>query len=539
MAEATIQPSLPAPVGSTTTTIPLGNKPFSSPYFSIGQEICQNMYVELAQSEYSKASYYYIKIPGLRRLNPSPAVVITNYGACRGMLTSSAGAGRRTFAVNGSGVYEILADGTRTLLGQINTVSGPVSMADNGQLLMLVDGQAGWILRYSDGNLTRITDDNFPGNDTSLGQLAPTSVTYMDTYFIVNVPNSNQYYWSNGYYTYEDQDATPHEYDPAVTQGYWTPLQSGQKIGKPDDIAAVINCNNYLWLPGYNSTEIHYNSGDYNGQQFKRYQGAILNIGCSAPYSVAVYQNNIFFLGTDKDGTLGVFSNDGMNPIRISTRGIEQVIQSMSVYTDCQAYTYAQNGHSFYVMQFPTASRTFVFDTTTSSWHERTKLLKSTGAYVRWDGMYATSNFDKVIIGDIGTSEIYSLDPMYFQNDSPLSNGVNYIRCVRSTPIGFQMGKNVRYNWIQVICNSGHGLSVDTAAGVGVDPTVQVAWSDDTGITYSNERSAPLGKQGEYSKRSIVLGCGMGRNRVWRIAMTDPVPFILVAVLVNGMPLRF
>lgn len=537
----------PALPGSITTTIELGNKPFSSPFFSVGQEICQNMYVQAAHSEFSKAGYFYIKIPGLHRLNRSPAINITNHGACRGMLTASAGEGRRTFSVNGSSVYEVRGDGSKTLLGQINTVEGPVSMADNGKLMMLVDGQAGWILRYADGNFTRITDDNFPGNDTTLGQVAPTSVTYMDTYFIVNapnsnqfnVPNSNQYYWSNGFYTYEDVDATPHEYDPLVTQGYWTPLQSGQKIGKPDDVAAVINCNNYLWLPGYNSTEIHYNSGDYNGQQFKRYQGAILNIGCNAPHSVAVYQNNIFFLGTDKDGTLGVFSNDGMNPIRISTPGIEQIIQDMSVYSDCQAYCYAQNSHSFYVMQFPTGNRTFVFDSQTSAWHERTKLLQSTGQYIRWDGMYATENFDKVIIGDAGTSELYELDPFYYQNDSPLSNGVNYIRCVKNTPIGFQMGKNVRYNWIQVVCNQGFGLSVDTLAGVGVDPTVQVAWSDDTGITYSNERPAPLGKQGQYSKRSIVLACGMGRNRVWRIAMTDPVPFILVALLVNGSPCKF
>ena len=113
---------------------------------------------------------------------------------------------------------------------------------------------------------------------------------------------------------------------------------------------------------------------------------------------------------------------------------------------------------------------------------------------------------------------------------------MNYIRCVKNTPIGFQMGKNVRYDSVQVIGNSGHGLVVNTPAGVGANPTVQIAWSDDTGITYSNERSAPLGKIGEYSKRTIVLSCGMGRNRVWRIAYTDPTPFILVALLVSAWP---
>lgn len=528
--------AVPAGGSSLTTTIPLGDKPFTSPYFSIGQEICQNLYVEKAQSEYSKAGYYYIKIPGLRRFG---GLLSFNVGACRGMLTTSVAAGRRTFSVNGSGVYEILANGARILLGTIGTTTGVVSLAENGNLMMLVDGQAGWVLRFTDGNFTRISDQNFPGNDPSLGQVAPTSVTYMDTYFIVNIPNSNQYYWSNGFYTREDSDAALHKYDPSIPNGYWSPLRSGQKIGKPDNISALINCNNYLWLMGFNSCEIHYDSGDYNGQQFRRYQGAILNIGCMAPQSVAVYQNNIFFLGSDKDGTLGVFSNDGMNPIRISVRGIEQMIQSMPVYDDCIAYCYAQNGHSFYVMQFPAGNRTFVYDMVTQAWHERTKLIQGSGTYIRWDGQFATQNFGKVLIGDASTSEIYHLDPLYYQNDSPLADGVNYIRCVKNTPIGFNLGKSIRYNWVQVIANQGYGLTVNTAAGVGLDPTVQVAWADDTGIVYSNERPAPLGRQGEYSKRSRVLACGMGRNRVWRIAMTDPVPFVLVAILVNGSPCRF
>jgi hypothetical protein len=529
-------PAEVVPVGSQLTPVSLGDKPYTSPYFSVGREICQNLYVERAQSEFSKAGYFYIKIPGLRRFGP---LTTSNVGACRGMLTTSVGSGRRTFTVHGSGVYELLADGSKLILGSINTTTGLVSMADNGTLMMLVDGQAGWILRYADGNLTKITDEYFPGNDAMLGQVAPTFVTYLDTYFIVNVPNTNQYYWSNGFYTWDDVDATPHEYDPLVANGYWSPLRSGQKIGKPDNISALANCNSYLWLFGYNSCEIHYNSGNYNGQQFQRYQGAILNIGCMAPRSVAVYQNNVYFLGTDKDGTLGVFSNDGMNPARISVRGIEQMIQSMRVYTDCIAYCYAQNGHSFYVMQFPTGNKTFVYDSASQAWHERTKLIQGTGDYIRHDAQFATQNFDKIIVGDASTSEVYEFDPFYYQNDNPLDAGVNYIRCVKNTPIGFNLGRNIRYDMVQVLANSGSGTSVNTAAGVGQDPTVQIAWSNDTGVVYSNERPAPLGRQGEYGKRSIVLACGMGRNRVWRIAFTDPTPFILVGLLVRGSPCKF
>lgn len=517
-----------AAAGASTVTIPLGNKPFATPYYSLGREICQNMYLEQAQTEFSKADYYLIKIPGLRRF--AATIDAVNLGACRGILTAG---NERTFAVQGAALVEILADGTKSIFGTINTFQGSVSMAENGSLMIIVDGRDGWILRFSDGNFTQITDEYFPSN--ALGTVAPTHVTYLDTYFIVNIPNTNQYFYSTSYYGNDD---TSLPYDPLVPNGYWNPLQSGQKIGKPDNITALINCNNYLWLFGVNSCEIHYDTGNYNGQLFARYQGAILNVGCATPYSVAVYQNNVFFLGSDKDGTVGVFSNDGMNPVRISTRGIEQMIQNMATWEDCRAYAYAQNGHSFYVMQFPAGNKTLVYDTVTNAWHERTKLNAQSGLYVRWDGMYATTNFGKCIVGDASTSELYDLDPLYYLNDNPLATGYNYIRCVKTTPIGFQVGKRVRYNWAQIICNQGTGLATNTVAGVGVDPTVQLAWSNDSGVTYSNERPAPIGRQGEYLKRSIVLSCGMSRNRVWRIAMTDPVPFILVAILVNGNPCR-
>lgn len=514
---------------SKTTTIPLGNKPFASPYYSLGQEITHNMFLELAQSENSKAQYYLLKIPGLRRFGSIPS---TNLGACRGIITTTA---YRTFIVNGSTLSEVLQDGSTVYIGTVNSQAGPVSMADNGSLMMLVDGNSGWILRYADNNFTRITDEYFPGN--TIDTAAPTFVIYINTYFAVNIPNTNQFYWSTNFY---GNDNTPDfKYDPTYVDGYWSPLQSAQKIGKSDNISAIANVNNYIWAFGYQSTEVFYDTGNFNGQLWSRYQGAVINVGCQAKNSVAVYANNVFWLGTDIAGTLGVFSNEGVAPVRVSTRGIEQMIESMGTWSDCQAFTYSQSGHNFYVMVFPTANRTLVYDTVTASWHERTKLLDSTGQLVRWDGMYATNNYDKHIFGDANTSACYALDTRYYKNDNPMDNDVNDIRCCKTTPIGFSLGQNVRYNWAQIICNQGTGTNAPETNGTGLEPTVQLAWSGDCGITYNNEQSAPIGRQGEYSKRTRVLAAGMSRNRVWRITMTDPVPFILVAILVDGSPCRF
>lgn len=528
-----IAPPMVAPAGSKITTIPLGNKPYATPYYSLGREICHNMYLEIAQTEFSKAQYYLIKIPGLRRFGSVPA---SNLGPCRAMFTTSAG---KTIVVNGNVVSEILYDGTLSTVGLISSQAGPVSIAENGKEMILVDGTAGWIYCYADAvtglpTFAQIVDEYFPGN--SQGTKAPTHVCYLNSYFIVNNPNSNQYYWSSSFYQ-SDLNNTQVPYSPSLPNGYWTPLQTGQKIARSDNISGLTMCNQYIWLFGYNSCEVHQDTGNYNGQQFARYQGAILNVGCSAPYSIATYQNNVFWLGSDNTGTLGVFTNDGMTPVRISTRGIEQMMEEIT-WTDCQAYTYSQAGHNFYVMQFPTSQRTFVYDMVTGAWHERTALIRATGALNRWHGQYCTNNYGKHIIGDTNTSAYYILDMNYGLNDNPIGGGFNTIRCCKTTPIGFSSGQNVRYNSAQVICNQGTGLRI-SIEGVGDDPQIQLAWSDDCGVTWSNELEAPIGRQGEFAKRSMVLGCGMGRNRVWRITMTDPVPFILVALVINGSPCRF
>jgi len=537
---------MPVQVPAETKTLPIGDKPYSTAITPLGVESCHNMHLENAQSEDSKAAYYLVKNPGLRRFGAIPSV---NEGACRANYRSLLTG--RQFMVFGAKVYEIMVNGLRSFIGVLNTFAGPVKMADNGPLLMLVDGESGYIIqlfspavRTSDppsvpvSVFTKITDEYFPG--VGAGTLAPTFVTFIDTCFVVNNPNTNQYFYSTFNYVYSLANVD-YTYDPAVANGYWNPLNSGAKIGQADNINALTNCNNYIWLLGTNSCEVHYNTGNYNGQLFARYQGAILNMGCNAPYSLAVYQNSIFFLGTDTAGTLGVWTNaGGMAPVRISTRGIEQIIEDMSKWSDCAAFCYAQNGHSFYVMQFPTVSRTLVYDTVTNAWHERTKLIQSTGLLARWDGMYACeSTGDQIIIGDASTSATYVLDANYYQNDNPMDSGVNYIRCVKTTPLAFSLGVRIMYYWAQVICNQGSGTAVNTAAGVGVDPTVQVSWAEFGTPPWSDEVSAPIGRQGQPSTRSRVPSGGSGLNRQYRIVMTDPVPFILVALLVNARPARW
>jgi hypothetical protein len=99
--------------------------------------------------------------------------------------------------------------------------------------------------------------------------------------------------------------------------------------------------------------------------------GAFIQHGCAAKYSVAQMGDALFWLSQDKQGGNVVLKGQGYQAERISTHAIEVAIASYAVKSDAIGYTYQQEGHQFYVLTFPTADRTWVYDLVTGEWHER------------------------------------------------------------------------------------------------------------------------------------------------------------------------
>lgn len=496
------------------TVLPLGNKPFVSPYHAIGIEIKRNLFIELSPSETAKVPYYLVKIPGLERFNFLNAGATPN--PCRGLYTTSTG---RTFQVAYNKLYEIFATGARIVRGIINSYAGAVSMADNGQELMIVDGVNGYIYNTQGNSLSVITDDSFPS-----GTEAPTSVVCLDTYFIVNRNTTQYFQWS--FPSYTDNPLHPGK--------KWDASRSNQSAGIPDLLLNLKVVGLQLWAFGKYSTEVFYDTG-IEKNLFVRHEGAVISCGLLAKDSPAVYANNVFWLGTDQTGTIAVFTNEGAQPKRVSKPGIEQIFQSFSTLSDAIGYIYSQNGHVFYVLQFPTANRTFVYDHVMDAWHERTSLDAATGNTNMWHGLYHTSNWGKNLMGDTHYDTVYSCHREKYENDNPADTGTNLILWDATTPIAFTNGNNIRYDSAQPIFQ--HGVvPYDPSLGPTVDnPKCMLSWSDDTGITWSNTILVETGAMGDYTHRSRVTRLGMSRNRVWRISGTDPVPVILVALIIDAM----
>ena len=200
----------------------------------------------------------------------------------------------------------------------------------------------------------------------------------------------------------------------------------------------------------------------------------------------------------------------------------------MAGYTlsDAFAFTYQQEGHIFYVLTFPAASKTWVYDASTQAWHERAWRTPLTGDLKRWRANCSVFAHGLHLVGDFESGNVYALDL-----DTYTDNGEAILR-LRTTATTEGLQNRLFYSSLQVDMETGVG----SAIGQGADPLLMLRYSDDGGHTWSNEKTATAGKVGEYGARAQFNRLGAGRNRVWELSMTDPVKFAVFGAVVEGAP---
>jgi hypothetical protein len=437
-------------------------------------------------------------------------------------------------------------------------------MADNGTQIFIAANPDGYIYNSLNDTFVPITDPDFPGAVT---------VGYLDGYFVFNEPNS-QRVWITSLFDGTSIDA----------------LDFASAEAAPDNLVALIVDHREAWLFGTNSTEVWYNSGDPDFP-LTRIQGAYNEIGCVAPYSVAKMDNSVFWLGADARGQGIVYRAQGYQAARVSTHAVEFAIQQYDNMTDAFAYTYQQDGHMFYVLIFPSADTTWVYDAATGAWHERAGF--KTGQFTRHRSNCHTSFNGVPIVGDYENGNLYAFDLSVYADNNvaqkwlrswrALPTGANNLnrtaqhtlqidcetgvglpgadafdtpteiateaQVVINTETGApqlvaNLGTNVPQdiqtqtcdNLLGVLEDDGIGLAIETSPVVGANPQLMLRWSDDGGHTWNGERTTSMGRVGQYGTRAIFRRLGMTtklRDRVYEISGTDP-----VKVAIMGAELR-
>jgi outer membrane protein assembly factor BamB len=368
-------------------------------------------------------------------------------------------------------------------------------MVDNGTQLFIAANPDGYIYDAATEQYAEITDVDFPGAVT---------VGYLDGYFIFQEPNS-QKFWTS-----ELLDGTQID-----------PLSFASAEGMPDNLISLFVDHREVWLFGTQSVEVWYNAGD-TPFPLARIQGAVNELGCAATFSVAKMDNSLFWLGSDARGQGIVFRANGYTGQRISTHAVEYAIQSYGTISDAIAFTYQQDGHAFYVLTFPTAQKTWVFDVATGAWHERAGFAN--GQFIRHRANCQTFFNNQVVVGDFQNGKIYAYDLDVFADDNLPQK---WLRSWRALPTGQNNLKRTAQHALQLECETGVGL----VTGQGNDPQVILRFSDDGGHTWSNEKWAGMGKMGNYGFRAFWRRLGMTdklRDRVYEVSGTDPVKIAIL-----------
>lgn len=455
-----------------------------------------NLYPEIIP-EGGKEPAFLQRTPGLKFLQT------VGTGPIRGLWSHQT----RTpdyYIASGNQLFKVVNPGdTPTLLGSIGG-TGPVTFADNGTQIFISCNGPSYVYNESTGVFAQVTDPDFPGAGM---------VAYLDGYFVTNDPGTQTIRVSN-----------------LLDGTKFDPLDFATAEGSPDGIVSIIADHRELWIFGTETTEVWYNQAAGAGFPLARIQGAFNEVGCAASYSVAKMDNQVYWLGQDARGRGMVYRAAGYVGQRISTHAVEWQIQQYANIADAVAYTYQKDGHSFYVLNFPSADATWVYDASTQAWHERAGFLN--GQFTRHRGGCSCFHAGRVLVGDFENGNIYILDDAtYDDNGTPQ----RWLRSWRALPSGQNSFHRTAHHSLQVDMESGVGL----VSGQGSDPKVVLRWSDDGGHTWSNEHWASLGKAGEYGKRVIWRRLGMTtklRDRVYEVSGTDPVKIAIMGAELGVTP---
>jgi len=383
--------------------------------------------------------------------------------------------GRRAFAVTKTKFYEIFSDGRHKELGDVD-IKGRAVMEDNGNQVVVVDGNKGFYYDISSDEVKQITAEGFYPAST---------VTYQDGYFIFDRRGTGQFFISE------------------LLDVAFDPLDFATAEGQPDPLIAVLSDHREVFMFGQDTIEVWYNSGA-DDFPFERNQGAFIEKGCAAPYSVAKQNNTVYFLGSD----LMVYQMTGYTPVRISNHAVEKTLKGVGV-SDSFAYTYQDEGHLFYVLTIPERDLTWCYDISTGAWH-----VRQSYQFGRHQSNNAIFFDSKTLVGDFQSGRIYEMANNFYTDD----------------------GEPVVREFVLPTVNNGRefltvdSLELDMTSGVGInlgqgqDPQARLEFSKDGGKTWSKTKFARIGRMGEYLTRVKWNRLGVARQFIFRVRVSDPVP---------------
>jgi hypothetical protein len=477
--------------------VKLSSNPYSGKSIIASGQERVNLYAELNTDPNAPVQVTHYLTPGTS-LFSLPSIVKKARGSYRTSLGTA-------FYVVGQNVYFLTSTHNLVFIGAIADRQSQVYMVDNGLVCVLVDGLNGYVIDLPTNTIGIITDPNFYPADF---------VVLLDTFFIFNRAGTTQFFIS----------ISNASYVLLTTTGAFDPLDIAAKAGFNDPIVGITAVHRELQLIGALTTEIWIGTGAADFF-FQEVQGAFINHGCAAQYSIATQDVLAFFIMQDQQGSGIVVQLQGYDIVEISTPKIVSEFKSYLDLSDAIGMCFQIEDHSYYAIVFPTANKGWLYDLTTST---------ATGSKVwsEWNWTDGNGNLNRPranccmfaygsnLVGDWETGNLLKLDINTYTdytdaNTVNTTGAVGPITRIITFPHMINNNFKVTYKSFDVDIETG-------TSGEGLDPQIYLSWSNDKGKTYGNQIAQSMGMIGDYLAVPAWNRLGQARDRIFKLSWSEP-----------------
>lgn len=391
------------------------------------------------------------------------------------------------YAVAGDSLYVINRNGVFTDLGVVDGTNGVV-IKDNGTQIGIATGLSYWVYDDAQG-LDKISD-------TEGGELIISDISFLDGYFILVVTGTQRFFITgiNDARTVSSLDFSSVE-------------------GNPDNLVGVLQANRRLWFFGTNSYEVWFNSGASPFPLVRVDGGSANAYGLAGVFAKVLQDSTPYWCSNDGR----IYRGSGYSAERISHYGIENSLRTYTTLEDCEACEWTENGHRFVSFSFPSGNETWVFDSTSSMWHQRSSGFK--GAI--WDAARCTTAWNEPYIGSRVEAKIGILDLDIFTEFGEM------MTARRTTPV-IHANQNIIFtDRLELVMETGR-ISGNT------DPQARLSWSNNGGVSFGNPVMKSIGELGKYQNKLTWYRLGQAKNRVYDLEITDDVRRTLIDCVAEG-----
>ncbi|HLJ26560.1 MAG TPA: hypothetical protein VKY85_07605 [Candidatus Angelobacter sp.] len=454
-----------------------------------------NWYVEQIESGQGKSAMALYPTPGLAVF---ATLVVGGHAVkqVRGILAIDSIVGLRVFAVGDGTLFEINPQGAITVWGSVTNDLLPVAFTASATQVVIASGLIPYLFDMQANTLTIIG---------ALVGIPISQVGFSDGFFIALQAASQTFYVSSP--------------DNAAA---WDLTNFGTVSVFPDVVIAMLVDHREIWLWGATKSVAYYDSGNADFP-FDVVPGGYIEQGIIAPASAVRLDNSVFWLGADDRGGGMAWRAQGYSPVRVSNHATETAWAAYPTIADAIGYTYQDQGHSFWVLYFPSANKTWVYDVATQMWHERAFWDAKNAAFTAHRSRCHVYAFGKHLVGDWASGNIYQMS-IPTQNGSGWSfadDFGNAIRRIRRAP---HISSEQQWTFH-------HEMQIDLEPGLGpIPPFTQAAifpatitLQDPNGVLWNvsiTDLGAIQTAHGGAAAQVVLLNDGTTANESWQLSIS-------------------